>query len=131
MDKDSKLILIVGSIIGVAIIGAIIYSVQYNKRPGELDGFATCLQEKGAQFYGAFWCPHCQAQKKTFGRSASKLPYTECSLSNGQGQTQICIDKKIESYPTWEFADGSRVTGEQTLKTLAEKTGCELPATTK
>lgn len=90
------------------------------------DSFAQCLADAGATFYGAYWCPHCQAQKALFENS-SKLPYVECSTPGGQGQTQICIEKKIEGYPTWEFADGSRLGGEQTLEALAEKTSCELP----
>lgn len=95
--------------------------------PGKYDGLAQCLKDKGAVFYGAFWCPHCQAQKKMFGNSAEKLPYVECSNPDGQSQTQVCIDKSIQSYPTWEFADGSRLTGEIQPAQLAEKTGCTLP----
>ncbi|MEI8175226.1 MAG: thioredoxin domain-containing protein, partial [bacterium] len=94
------------------------------------DAFATCLKDKGAVFYGAFWCPHCQAQKKEFGSSAKLLPYVECSTPDGQAQTQICIDKKIEGYPTWVFADGSKLTGAITLQQLADKTSCPLPADT-
>ncbi|GEM_PF-5252052 len=45
---------------------------------------------------------------------------------DGKGQLQICKQKKIEGYPTWEFADGSRETGEVSLATLAEKIGCML-----
>ena len=91
------------------------------------DAFATCLKDKGAVFYGAFWCPHCQAQKKEFGSSAKLLPYVECSTPDGQAQTQICIDKKIEGYPTWIFADGSKLTGETSFQQLADKTTCPLP----
>ena len=40
---------------------------------------------------------------------------------------QICIDKKVEGYPTWEFADGSRKSGEVPLAELSQKTGCPLP----
>ncbi len=95
--------------------------------PGKYDTFATCLKDKGAVFYGAFWCPHCQSQKKLFGSSAKLLPYVECSTADGNGQTQICKDKKVESYPTWEFADGTRLNGEIPLAQLAEKTACVLP----
>lgn len=95
--------------------------------PGKYDTFAQCLKDKGAIFYGAYWCPHCQAQKKLFGTSVKLLPYVECSTANGQGQTQICIDKNVKSYPTWEFADGSRLDGEIPLAQLAEKTSCVLP----
>lgn len=92
-----------------------------------LDGFAQCLKDKGAVFYGAFWCPHCQNTKRMFGASEKLLPYVECSTPDGKAQLQTCVDKKIENYPTWEFADGSRLTGERTLQELAEKTGCALP----
>jgi hypothetical protein len=95
--------------------------------PGKYDAFAQCLKDKGATFYGAFWCPHCQAQKKMFGTSAKLLPYVECSTADAGAQTQICIDKKVQSYPTWEFADGTRLTGEIPLAQLAEKTSCVLP----
>ncbi|MFA6301250.1 MAG: thioredoxin domain-containing protein [Candidatus Paceibacterota bacterium] len=95
--------------------------------PGKYDALATCLKDKGAVFYGAFWCPHCQATKKEFGSAAKLLPYVECSTSDAAGQLQICADKKIDSYPTWEFADGSRLTGEVSLSQLADKTACVLP----
>ena len=62
-----------------------------------------------------------------FGSSKDLLPYVECSTPDGNEQVQICKDKKIEGYPTWEFADGSRLPGELSLQTLSEKTGCELP----
>ena len=108
--------LIAISAVVVAIVAALIY---VNTRPGRLDSFAVCLKDKGAVFYGAFWCPHCQNQKTMFGNSAKKLPYVECSLPSGSGQTRVCIDKKIEGYPTWEIADSSRLTGEIALSTLA------------
>lgn len=115
----------VSVIIFVALfLGGIFY---WNSRPGELDAFASCLQEKGATFYGAFWCPHCQTQKRMFGRSAKLLPYVECSTPDAKGQLQSCTDKGIKNYPTWEFIDGSREIGEVAFSKLAEKTGCVLP----
>lgn len=107
--------------------GASIYSRYAPSGPSNLDGFAQCLKDKGATFYGAFWCPHCQNTKKMFGTAAAKLPYVECSTPDAQNQTQVCKDAKIESYPTWVFADSSRLNGEQTLKQLADKSGCVLP----
>ena len=118
-------------IIGIVVVGilgwGVWYSVQTNNAPGKLDSFAQCLTEKGMKFYGAFWCPHCQKMKALFGKSAKYLNYIECSTPNGQSQTQICIDNKIEGYPTWEFTDGSRLSGEVELSQLTDKTGCELP----
>ena len=90
-------------------------------------GFASCLGEKNATFYGAFWCPHCQNQKALFGKAAGLLPYVECSTPDGRGQLPTCGTQGIQSYPTWIFSDGTRLTGEIPLQTLASKTGCELP----
>jgi thiol-disulfide isomerase/thioredoxin len=114
-------------ILAIVIVGSFGATYYLKTLPGKYDTLAQCLKDKGAIFYGAFWCPHCQEQKKMFGNSAKLLPYVECSNPDGKTQTQICIDKKVQSYPTWEFADGSRLTGEHTLAELAEKTGCALP----
>lgn len=98
-----------------------------SSKPGKLDSFAQCLKDKGAVFYGAFWCPHCQATKALFGRSAKLLPYVECSTPNGKDQLAVCKDKGVEGYPTWIFASGNRLTGELTLAQLAAETQCTLP----
>lgn len=108
----------------VAGIGMWIYS---QNQPGRYDAFAQCLTDKGATFYGAFWCPHCQKQKAMFGKSARLLPYVECSTQDGRNRLAVCVEKEIEGYPTWEFSDGSRLSGEIPLSRLSEKTGCELP----
>jgi thiol-disulfide isomerase/thioredoxin len=99
---------------------------------GTYDAFAKCLGEKGAKFYGAYWCPHCQSQKDMFGNAKKFLPYTECSDPNGKNSSivqQVCRDANIKLYPTWQFPDGTRAVGEQSLSTLANKTGCQLPDT--
>ena len=103
-----------------------VYSGLKTQGPGKLDTFAKCINDSGAKFYGAFWCPHCQSQKELFGSSKQYLPYIECSNPDNS-QTQICIDNKIEGYPTWIFKDGSELSGEVELATLATKTQCILP----
>lgn len=86
---------------------------------------AQCLTEKGVKFYGAFWCPHCAEQKALFGSAKNKLPYIECGvIGDSRGQTQICMDKEISGYPTWEFPGGERVSGAQTLERLSQIAGC-------
>ena len=98
------------------------------EQPGKLDAFAQCLKDSGVTFYGAFWCPHCQATKRMFGNSAKLLPYVECSTPDGKGQTQICIDKGVKSYPTWTFPSATTtLTGERTLQELSHMSGCPLP----
>ncbi|MDQ5901432.1 MAG: hypothetical protein QG580_147 [Patescibacteria group bacterium] len=125
----NKQTLISIGVIVVAVIGGLVILQSASQKnagvPGQYDALASCIAESGATFYGAFWCPHCNNQKKAFKDSVDLLPYTECSTPDGNGQTQVCIDANIQSYPTWAFADGSRLAGEQDLQTLAAKTGCE------
>ena len=116
----------------VLVIGGLLAARHFSDgssstRVTQYDGFAQCLADAGAQFYGAYWCPHCAEQKRLFDNS-NKLPYVECSTPNGQAQTQICIDAGITSYPTWRFSDNSELSGVQQLSQLAEKTNCELPS---
>ncbi len=122
-----KGITIFWAVIVLLIVGGLGWTMYAKTLPGKYDDLARCLGEKSATFYGAFWCSHCQEQKKMFGNSAELLPYVECSSPDGKSQLQACIDVGIQSYPTWIFADGSREVGEKTPQFLAEKTGCTLP----
>lgn len=123
--------IIISIVVGILILGFASFFIKSKnsvKPPTPHEILAQCLKDSGVKFYGTFWCPHCQKQKQMFGRSASKLlPYIECSTPDGKGQLQICIDNQIEGYPTWEFTDGSRLSGEIPLSTLAEKSGCVAP----
>lgn len=109
------------------IAGGVGLSLYASAKPGKLDTFAQCLKDRGAVFYGAFWCPHCAATKALFGSSEKYLPYVECSTPDGQGQLDVCKEKGITGYPTWIFADGAILNGERTLQELSLKTGCALP----
>ncbi len=125
--KDRLPLILIGVVTTIFVIGGAFFLSAQSNKPGELDQFATCLKDKGVKFFGAFWCPHCKNQKKMFGNSAKLLPYVECSTPDGKGQTPVCQENKIESYPTWEFSNGSRETGEVALEKLAEKSSCQLP----
>jgi thiol-disulfide isomerase/thioredoxin len=134
MNNNVKIfILVIGLLILGTIAAVLVQSNSTPPGPGKYDVFAQCLKDKGAVFYGAFWCPHCQAQKKLFGSSAKFLPYVECSTADGAGQLQVCKDKNIQSYPTWILADGTLVPDDSPdgagvkLETLADKTSCVLP----
>jgi hypothetical protein len=91
------------------------------------NAFADCLTDEGAKMFGAYWCPHCQEQKKEFSNSWNRVDYIECSLPNRGGQTELCNRAGIQGYPTWEFADGSRESGRLSMEKLSQKTGCDLP----
>ena len=136
MKKNNSLrnILVIFALIIVVSLG---YWYYEKSQPSDLDAFAQCLGTKGVKFYGAFWCPHCQAQKALFGNSKEYLPYVECSNPDEKTQTQICIDKNITGYPTWSIMQASTTAatttevfseGEKTLQELSEISGCQLPA---
>jgi hypothetical protein len=88
--------------------------------------FGMCLAREGAIFYGASWCPQCRAQQKLLGSGSGYVHYVECSADGGREKTQECQDAGITGYPTWVFADGSRVPGRLSIETLAERSGCGL-----
>ncbi len=115
-----------GIIIVLVIVGGLIsLLVVQARKPGKYDTVAQCIADSGAKFYGAFWCPHCQATKAMFGKSAKLLPYIECSKPDGSGQLPMCDELGIKGYPTWVFADGTRLTGELSFDDLAAKTSCQ------
>jgi uncharacterized membrane protein len=93
-------------------------------------GLAERLTESGAVFYGAYWCPHCQEQKAMFGASDERLPYVECSPSGPRGATaSACVSAGVQTFPTWVFPDGTRVSAVMSLRELADKVGYRAPAT--
>lgn len=91
--------------------------------PEELEALAKCLSEKGAKFYGAFWCGWCNRQKESFGEAAQYLPYVECSDEETREITVLCKEAGISSFPTWEI-EGEKSSGFKELEELAELSGC-------
>ncbi|MBI4435611.1 hypothetical protein HY630_02980 [Candidatus Uhrbacteria bacterium] len=112
----------------LVVVGLVVFAANNSvgqNAPSPYDGFAQCLTDSGVTMYGAWWCPHCSRQKDVFGSAFDYVNYIECSTA-ARTMNQTCRDAGIEGYPTWDFADGSRVSGEQTLEALAQKSGCPL-----
>jgi glutaredoxin len=86
-----------------------------------MDAFAQCLAEKKITMYGAAWCTHCKKEKAAFGTSFAYVPYVECP-----DNMKLCLEKNIDSYPTWITAQGIAYEGEQGIETLSGITGCIL-----
>jgi len=107
---------------GLVTILVIILGIFFISRPPKsnlkLDSFAKCLADKKLVMYGAYWCPHCQAQKKLLGDSQF-IPYVECTV-----EIKKCQDAGITGYPTWIDSTGQRYEGEQSLQKLSQITGC-------
>lgn len=113
------------SLILVLILVLSACSSNSNSVPQEkIETLSKCLTENNVVMYGAFWCPHCARTKKNFGPAFKNINYVECDPRGDNEQSELCIEKKIESYDTWEFASGERVIGEPTFEVLAEKSGC-------
>jgi uncharacterized membrane protein len=67
-----------------------------------LRDLAVHLEESGAKFYGASWCPACQRQKALFEASSERLPFVECSPGGrGTSLSITCQDAGVENFPTW------------------------------
>jgi hypothetical protein len=114
-------------VIAIVVVFAAAYYFLWHKHTSRLDAFAKCLTAKQAKMYGAYWCPHCEDQKEKFGSSFQYAPYIECGIKGSKGIEPVCTQAEIKRFPTWVFADGTRVEGAHELQFLAEATGCSLP----
>jgi len=100
-----------------------------NRRQHKYDNFARCLKDRGLTMYGAYWCPHCQEQKKMFAASFEYVPYIECGVQGDlRAEQQVCKDAGIKHFPTWQFPPtGERVERVYELDELSQRSGCPLP----
>ena len=84
---------------------------------------AKYLNDNGVVKYSAYWCPNCLIQSELFGEQAYKeLNVVECARDGINSQTQLCIDKKIKGFPTWEI-NGKLILGVLSLNELSKLTG--------
>jgi glutaredoxin len=132
ISKENIIIIVVAVVLS---IGIIVYAVansnskkiipDVSNATSTYDAFAQCLTSKDTTMYGASWCPHCQEQKKAFGTAVQYIKYVECP-----DNTQLCIDKGIQGYPTWLIGTSTKLEGfdkNKTMKELSDATGCPLP----
>ncbi|MGK7918965.1 MAG: vitamin K epoxide reductase family protein [Trichodesmium sp.] len=99
-----------------------VYGITTPSTPAKI-ALAEHLTEVNAKMYGAYWCSHCQDQKKLFGKEAvSKLNYIECDPNGENAQPQLCTTAGIKAYPTWEI-NGKLEEGVVSLDNLAKLSG--------
>ena len=85
--------------------------------------FAKYLKDNGVVKYSAYWCPNCLKQSELFGKQAYReLNVVECARDGKNSQTQLCIDKNIVGFPSWEI-NGKIILGIQSLEELSNLTG--------
>ncbi len=83
---------------------------------------AECLTAKWATMYGTNRCSHCQNQKELFGYEAfAKINFVDCDKNKN-----ACGLAGVQGYPTWVFADGSKLEGTQNFDALAAKAWCSV-----
>jgi len=80
---------------------------------------AQCLSQKGWVMYGKPECSACAIEKEYFGESFSQISYVDC-----REQIQLCEEKNIRAFPTWEDADGKKYRGAIPLDVLGQLSGC-------
>ncbi|PSN15099.1 hypothetical protein C7271_21160 [filamentous cyanobacterium CCP5] len=107
----------------ISAIGLLLLAAGCTQPATDSDAYAARLADHltatGAVMYGAYWCPHCEAQKELFGAAMEAIPYVECDPEGENAQPELCQAKNIEGYPTWEI-DGQLYPGVQPLGGLAK-----------
>ena len=83
---------------------------------------AQHLAATGSAMYGAYWCPHCSDQKAMFGDASDQVPYVECAADGENAQPDLCSEKGIQAYPTWDI-NGQLYPGVKSLEDLAQLSG--------
>ncbi len=85
--------------------------------------FAKFLNENKIIMYSAYWCPHCHDQKQLFGKKAAEeLTIIECAKDGIDNQYELCSQKGIEGFPSWEI-NNKIYSGTRDLQELANMTG--------
>lgn len=93
-------------------------AVTTNSSPAAIE-LAKHLTKQEVVLYVAYWCPHCHKQKQLFGRQAvSFLTIVECASNGVNAQPQLCEDKGVKGYPSWEI-NGRMYAGTRSLSQLA------------
>lgn len=85
--------------------------------------FAQCLTSRGMKMYGSPYCGACAQQRNMFGQAFSYITEIDCTQ-----QSQLCSQKGITGYPTWEDRGGRLYPGVQSFPSLSQISGCPAPS---
>jgi len=78
------------------------------------------LKSLDAKMFGAYWCSHCYEQKQRLGKEAyANVQYFECSKEGLNSKLDMCKEKKVPGYPTWEI-NGKLFPGDMYLDELED-----------
>lgn len=92
----------------------------------DLVQFARDLAANGVDFFGSSSCPACTAQRDLFSDGRDDLPFIEVTNPDGTFNS-VAAANNITQVPTWDFPNGTRLTGVQTLQALSDASGVPIP----
>ncbi|MFV2065870.1 MAG: putative Ig domain-containing protein [Pirellulales bacterium] len=93
----------------------------------DLVAFAQAIDDASVTLFGAAWCGACTSQKELFEDGAQFLPFVEVTNPDGTPNA-VGTAEGIQSFPTWERADGTRFEGLLgTLQAVSDFTGVPIP----
>jgi len=121
MKKQHKVFLTFGILI-VLIVFLYLFTNWFSLITGYLKGedevtrLATCLNAKGAEFYGNDFCADCEKQERLFGKAFEKINYVDCGKDNS-----LCPN--IREIPAW-YIDKKIHDGYKEIDELKELSGC-------
>ena len=124
-ENNVGTIAFIAVVVGLFIFGAVIAFSGDNDVAdiSELEGFAACLLESDAIFYGTEWCGFCNQQKQVLGEVYNQFSgqfYVDCDRERGK-----CSAARIRSYPTW-IINGRPYVGVQSIDALSAAMNCQL-----
>lgn len=96
----------------------------------DLVAFAKALADTSTILYGANWHAETSQQRRIFEDGGKYLPYVNVTNAD-RSPNEIAIQNNITVYPTWVFPDGSRLTGTQSLATISQRSGVEIPSSAR
>lgn len=103
----------------------------------DLVAFAKALTDSGTRLFSTFWSPVGAQQKALFQDGAQFLPFVELSNpdrtlnSVATSEGIVALPGSPADYLTWEFPNGSRLSGLQTLQTLATSAAVAIPQSSR
>ena len=118
----------VAAIIILNLIPLILFNVWQGEKEN-YDDLAKCMTEKGVKMYGSYRCGICTKTSGMFGDSFQYVDEVECHPQGENPQTELCLEKKLETTPTWILEkDGEeikRTAGFMNMEELKIFSGCE------
>lgn len=89
--------------------------------------FAKALKSGGVMLYGTTWDATTTAQRQLFGDGSQFLNFVDVTNSNHTFNSTATSLNISTTSPTWVFANQTRLTGLQSLATLAWQAGIAIP----